>query len=287
MEVAKELKAARETLARAYTDRRSQLEAGPSAEDDGHDPIGVALLAGSRPRGGRHPIQELISEAVQHFATLGFSLHESSQLEDIEHSFDLLAVPPDHPTRSPAHTFYAEDDIVLRSHTTSSVLRVLARESTNRSQRFVVVGACHRNTVPNARFTTQFHQMEVVASDPWLRMSDVKGLAVTFAAAVLGHDADVRVRYKAFPYVLPGLAVDVSCSACDVQGCGLCRGTGYLEIMSGGMLTSGTLAAAGRPPETRAMALAISLERILCARHALDDIRHFLQNDLRVLSQFY
>ncbi|MGW1615817.1 tRNA ligase subunit PheS family protein [Streptomyces sp. NPDC002285] len=224
VEVARELKAARDTVARAYTDRRSQLDARPAAGKGALEPIG-ALLAGSGPGGGRHPVQELISEAVQHFATIGFSLHESSQLKDVEHSFDLLSVPAKHPTRSPAHTFYAEDDIVLRSHTTSSVLRLLARHSGIRSQRFVIVGACHRSTVPSARFVTEFHQMEAAVTGPQLRMSDVKGLAVTFAAAVLGDDADVRIRYKAFPYVLPGLAVDVTCSTCRARGCSLCRGS--------------------------------------------------------------
>jgi phenylalanyl-tRNA synthetase alpha chain len=236
--------------------------------------------------GGLHPVTMMLEEAVRHFADLGFSPFDAPEVEDVAHSFDLLGVPADHPTRAASRTFYTTGDGVLRSHTTASVLRVLADRAGGGPIRFTVAGACHRNTVPSPRLVTQFHQLEAVAVGPRVRVSDLKGMALGFVAQALGQDSDPRLRFRALPYVSPGIAVDVRCRPCGAAGCDLCRGSGRLEIMGGGMLTRAVLGASGVPEPTRAAALAISLERVLAVRHGLGDIRHFLGNDHRVLAQF-
>ena len=283
--VGRAVQRAADELAAALAGRREPAAAGSPATTGDHPRIDATYIPDTVAPSGRHPVSLILDEAVAHFAALGFGLRDAPQLEDEEHSFDLLGVPPDHPTRSPAHTFYAEESVVLRSHTTASVLRVLRTEPASRPLRFVVAGPCHRNTVPTARFVHQFHQLEAVAAGPSVRMSDVKGMAAGFIDAVLGDGFDPRLRFRRFPYVSPGLAVDVECAPCGTQGCGLCQGSGRLEIMSGGLLVPEMLRAAGCRSDLPVAALAISLERVLSVRHGLGDIRHFLRNDLRLLAQ--
>lgn len=289
--VGRELGRATDELTRALADLRSRVDtAAESSTADTADPCGRPVdpthLPESRPVGGRHPVGLLLDETVRHFAESGFSLRDSPQLEDRTHSFDLLGVAPDHPTRSAAHTFYAEGDVVLRGHTTASVLRVLAAHREELPLRFVVAGPCHRNTVPGPRFVTQFHQLEAVAVGPGVRMSDLKGMVSGFVEEILGPGFDPRLRFRSFPYVSPGLAVDVECRPCRAAGCDMCRGSGRLEVMGGGLLAPAVLRAAGCPDSVRGAALAISLERVLAVRHALGDIRQFLSNDPRLLAQF-
>lgn len=281
----RELGRATDELARALVARRAQADPADPAEPP-HHPLDPTHLPESPTPGGRHPVGLLLDETLRHFAESGFSLRDSPQLEDRAHSFDLLGVAPDHPTRSPLHTFYAEGDVVLRGHTTASVLRILAAHHDDLPLRFVVAGPCHRNTVPGPRFVTQFHQLEAVAVGPGVRMSDLKGMVTDFVEEILGPDCDPRLRFRSFPYVSPGLAVDVACRPCRAAGCGLCRGSGRLEIMGGGLLAPAVLRAARCPDGVRGVALAVSLERVLAVRHALGDIRHFLSNDPRLLDQF-
>jgi phenylalanyl-tRNA synthetase alpha chain len=244
------------------------------------DPWAPALPG--RP-GRRHPVTAVMEESVRHFAALGFEPRRSRQLEDARHSFDLLGVPDGHPTRAPARTFYTSDGGLLRTHTTASVLRVLA--DTTGPARFTVFGACHRNTVTSARSVHQFHQVEAVAVGPAVGVTDLSGLALGYVTHILGAAARPRLRFRSLPYVAPGIAVDVSCTACAARGCGLCRGVGHIEVVSGGLLTGAVLRSVGTPADMRAVAVAVSLERVLAVRHGLDDIRHFLRSDPRFLTQ--
>ena len=236
---------------------------------------------------GAHPVSALAADIARFFGNLGFSQVHSPEIEDTFHNFDLLGVPADHPTRSPRHTFFLENEGLLRSHATASVLRVLRRHPAQSVARVLVGGPCHRNTTPGPRFVTQFHQLEAAAVGPAVRLSDVKGMALALVDETLGPAAHPRLRYRSLPYVSPGLAVDVNCIPCDGSGCKFCGYRGYVEVMSGGVLTQEVRKAALIPPESRAISLAISLERILALRYGVADIRPFLSADLRLLSQTY
>ncbi|MFD6091104.1 hypothetical protein ACFWGN_03180 [Oerskovia sp. NPDC060338] len=251
------------------------------------EPFGLDVLRGDlAPRlTTRHPITTLASQVTAFFASLGFRTHPTPEVEDVLHSFDLLSVPEGHPTRSPAHTFYLEDGRVLRSHTTSSVMRVL-RQGRGRTERRVLVGGpCYRNTTPTPRFVTQFHQMEVAAVGPDIVLTDATGMALGLLDDVLGQGHGATLRFRTLPYVSPGFSVDAPCTPCEQAGCALCGGRGFLEVMSGGALTPAVMAAAEVPSGSRAISLAISLERLLAIRHHVADIRPFLSTDLRVLAQ--
>ncbi|MEV0129709.1 hypothetical protein AB0H83_14785 [Dactylosporangium sp. NPDC050688] len=236
------------------------------------------------PPGGPHPLTTLTEQLVGHLARHGFAWHDSSQLEDLRHSFDLLGVPDDAPLRTPRHTFFIGDGRLLRSHTTASALRRLREH--HEPARFVVTGACYRNTVPSVRQLTQFHSVEAVATGPQVRLSDLKGLIESLAEEVLDWAGPPRLRYhRAVPYVVPGLAVELDCRLCRGDGCDFCFGTARVEIGSGGLLTREVLRSVGVDDRFHGVALSISLERVLALRHRIGDVRWFLRNDLRVLDQ--
>ncbi|WP_329563881.1 tRNA ligase subunit PheS family protein [Kitasatospora sp. NBC_01266] len=251
-----------------------------------HERIDPTVPPVDQDPGGLHPITLLTRECLRHFGELGFAHLDSPWVETVAHSFDILGVPADHPTRGLDRSFYLSADTLLRSHTTASQAGVLERERPAGPMRFVVTGPCFRNGVPTPRTHTQFHQFEVVALGPQIRLSDLKGLTLGFVEDVMGPGFAPRFRFRSFPYASPGVAVDVDCRPCGTAGCELCRGSGRLEIMGGGMLVPEILRIGCDPARTRGLALAISLERVLALRHGLRDIRHFLQNDLRVLTQF-
>lgn len=233
----------------------------------------------------RHPIAAMIDQVTDLLGGLGFVPTRSPLVEDVLHSFDLLGVPEGHATRSPAHTFYLDDGGVLRSHTTSSVVRVLREEPGRAERRILVGGACFRNTTESPRFVTQFHQMEAAAVGPEVVLGDALGLAEVVLDDLLGPHHEARFRFRPLPYVSPGFSVDASCSSCDRAGCQLCGGRGFLEVISGGALTAAVRSAAKIPDGSNAVAVAVSLERLLAIRHRVADIRPFLSRSLQDLSQ--
>jgi phenylalanyl-tRNA synthetase alpha chain len=266
--------------------RRAAPEPPPARPDAGRiDPTCPVSVPAA---GGRHPLTALTDEVIGYFARLGFARRSSAQLENATYSFDLLGVPADHPLRTARHSFLTTGGTLLRGHTTASAIRALGEQAGAEATRFVVDGACHRNTVPNARRVTQFHSVEAVATGPRARLSDLKGLAVGLVEELFDGAGTPRLRYhRAVPYVCPGLAVEVDCRVCGCAGCEFCMGTGRVEIAAGGLLTGEVLRAVGTAPGTRGIALSVSLERVLALRHRIGDVRQFLRNDLRVLGQFH
>lgn len=232
----------------------------------------------------RHPVTVAADEVDAFFTALGFRAHQTPEIEDALHTFDLLGVPADHPTRSPAHTYYAADGRLLRTHTTSSVLRVLRREPGAARRRILVGGPCYRRTTPGPRFVTQFHQMEAAAVGPEVGLPDAIGTSLALLDEMLGDDHGARLRSRALPYVSPGFCVDVPCTPSGCDGCTLCGGRGFVELVSGGVFTAAVARAAGVPDGSTATSVAVSLERLLAIRHGLADIRPFLSPDPHALA---
>lgn len=151
-----------------------------------HERIDPTVPPVDQDPGGLHPITLLTRECLRHFGELGFAHLDSPWVETVAHSFDILGVPADHPTRGLDRSFYLSADTLLRSHTTASQAGVLERERPAGPMRFVVTGPCFRNGVPTPRTHTQFHQFEVVALGPQIRLSDLKGLTLGFVEDVMG-----------------------------------------------------------------------------------------------------
>jgi phenylalanyl-tRNA synthetase alpha chain len=182
-------------------------------------------------------------------------------------------------------TFYVNEDIVLRTHTSPGQIHAM-REYAPEPVRIILPGMCYRNEQITARSEIQFYQVEGLAVGEGITMADLKGTIESFARRMYGADRGVRFRASYFPFTEPSAEVDISCNLCDGEGCRVCKHTGWLEIMGAGMVHPAVLANGGYDPERfTGFAFGGGVERGAMLRYGIDDIRMFWSNDLRFLEQ--
>ena len=239
------------------------------------------------PIGGRHPISIVKNEIVEIFARLGFTVAEGPEVEDDWHVFTALNFPPEHPARDMQDTFFinTNPDILLRTHTSSVQVREMERKRP--PIRAVFPGRVFRNEAISARAHCIFHQVEGLYVAKNVSFADLKQVLLYFAKEMFGPEVEIRLRPSYFPFTEPSAEMDVSCTLCGGKGCGVCKGSGWLEILGCGMVDPAVLENNGiDPKEYSGYAFGMGVERIAMLRYGVDDIRNFFENDVRFLSQF-
>lgn len=253
-------------------------------------------------RGKLHPLTQIRMEIENIFEGMGFSVVEGPEVETEYYNFDALNFPPDHPARDMQDTFWlktttdqnkktvdrsrsAVDRLLLRTHT--SPMQVRYMENHRPPLRIIVPGRVFRCEATDASHEIQFYQVEGLMVGKTVSVVDFKGVISEFFKKLFVRDVSVRLRPSFFPFVEPGFEVDVSCVECAGQGCGVCGGAGWLEIMGAGMVHPNVFKAAGYgPAEWQGFAFGLGLDRVTMIKYGIDDIRLFYQNDLRFLRQF-
>jgi phenylalanyl-tRNA synthetase alpha chain len=246
-----------------------------------------------RRRGTVHPVTAFLEETIAVFASMGFSVFDSPQVELDDVNFTLLNMAPHHPARDMQDTFYVrslhgagDEELVLRTHTSPGQIRAM-RAVAPAPLRVVVPGRCYRNEDVTPRSEMQFHQVEGLMLGPDVRLADLKGLLLAYARHVYGPDQEVRMRASYFPFTEPSVEVDIRCTICGGNGCRVCKHTGWLEMLGGGLVHPVVLHNGGYDPdEVQGIAWGMGIERPLLLRHQISDIRQFFRNDLRFLGQF-
>ena len=261
-------------LERAHLDRRL---AGEQAD---------VTLPGERiPRGHYHLITQIRREVEDVFLGLGYRVVDGDEVEDTWHLFDALNMPQGHVTRSPLHTLFLNGDVVLRTETSASQIRVM--ESQPPPVYMVSLGRVYRRDTADATHMPIFHQCEGLAVDRGITLADLKGTLLHLARALFGADREVRFATDFFPFTEPSLQAAVSCFLCEGAGCAVCKQTGWIEMGGSGLVDPNVLSNVGYDPEeVSGFAFGLGLERIAMLRHGVPDIRMFWENDLRFLSQF-
>jgi phenylalanyl-tRNA synthetase alpha chain len=268
------LAAKQRELERAHLDRRL---AGEQAD---------VTLPGERiPRGHYHLITQIRCEVEDVFLGLGYRVVDGDEVEDTWHLFDALNMPQGHVTRSPLHTLFLNGDVVLRTETSASQIRVM--ESQPPPIYMVSLGRVYRRDTADATHMPIFHQCEGLAVDRGITLADLKGTLLHLARALFGADREVRFATDFFPFTEPSLQAAVSCFLCEGAGCAVCKQTGWIEMGGSGLVDPNVLSNVGDDPEeVSGFAFGLGLERIAMLRHGVPDIRMFWENDLRFLSQF-
>jgi phenylalanyl-tRNA synthetase alpha chain len=286
---------ARQALERLITDRGAELEAAELHDRLAGDRVDVTLPgAPVRPAGRHHLLTQTWREIEDVFCGLGFTVWEGPEVESVLYNFDALNHDPAHPARARSDTFYVADDVVLRTHTSPMQARMMEQHPPPIAH--IYPGRVFRPD-SDATHTPQFHQVEGLAVDVDVTLADLKGTLMAFAHAIFGEDRDVRLRPHFFPFTEPSVELDVSCFMCAGTGalgggerCGLCKGTGWLEILGSGMVDPNVFEFVrehGYDPERiQGYAFGMGIERIAMLRHRLPDLRLFFDNDLRFLEQF-
>jgi phenylalanyl-tRNA synthetase alpha chain len=279
------LNALRERLEAALEERERALRAAELEHVLTEESVDVTLPGEPVPRGHYHLLTLIRREVEDVFLGLGYEVVDGDEVEDTHHLFDALNMPPGHVTRSPLHTLFLNGDIVLRTETSASQIRVM--ESREPPVYIVSLGRVYRRDTADATHSPIFHQVEGLAVDRGITVADLKGTLLHLARALFGEDRQVRFSTDFFPFTEPSLGVAVSCFLCDGAGCRTCKFTGWIEILGSGLVDPNVLRNVGYDPEeVSGFAFGIGLERIAMLRHGVPDIRMFWENDLRFLAQF-
>jgi phenylalanyl-tRNA synthetase alpha chain len=289
---ANEVKRALETL---IARRAGELEASELDRRLAEDPIDVTLPGDPPlPPGHLHLVSQTRREMEDIFIGLGFNVAEGPEIEFDYYNFTALNHPPDHPARMLQDTFYVSEQVMLRTHT--SPMQIRAMEAQAPPIYIVVPGRVYRRD-SDATHTPMFHQLEGLAVDEDITLSDLRGVLLEFARGMFGGEREVRLRSGYFPFTEPSLEVDISCFNCQAKGylrdgsrCPVCKGTGWIEILGSGMVDPnvlGFVAYNGYDPErVQGFAFGMGIDRIAMLKHGVPDLRPLFDNDVRLLAQF-
>lgn len=277
----------KERLEAAFTARQEAMQQAEIARALAAEAVDVTL-PGRPPSLGRiHPSNAVLRRIYAIFGQMGFQVYDAPDVELDEVNFQLLNIPPDHPARDMQDTFYTKDPrVLLRTHTSPGQIRAM-RDYAPAPLRVILPGKCFRYEQVTARSEFMFHQVEGLAVGKGITMADLKGTLQEFANQLYGAGRQLRFRCSYFPFVEPGVEVDMDCILCGGQGCRLCKYSGWLEISGAGMVHPVVLRNGGYDPEVYSgFAFGMGPERITMLKHRIDDIRYFFSNDVRFLEQF-
>ena len=266
-----------EILAR-YNKRAEEIKVEVMNKKLSDEKIDISFLSKSKKLGTLHPITLVKNEICEIFNSLGFATVEGPEIETDYYNFQLLNVPKDHPARDMQDTFYITDNFVLRTHTSPMQARVM--QSQKPPIRVIVPGKVYRSD-DDATHSPIFHQIEGLAIDKNLSLSDLKGTLEAFASKLFNKDTKIRLRSSYFPFTEPSVEVDVSCAICHGDGCKLCKNTGWLEILGAGIVNPKVLEMSNIDPnEYTGFAFGLGIERIAMIKYQIPNIKMFYENDI-------
>jgi phenylalanyl-tRNA synthetase alpha chain len=271
----------RERLEAALDERERERAAAAATVED----VDVTLPGTAFPRGHLHLITQIRREVEDVFLGLGYRVVDGREVEDTHYNFEGLAFPEWHPARSRLASLFLSDDVLLRTETSPSQIRVMEAE---RPPIYIVsLGRVYRRDTPDATHSPFFHQVEGLAVDRGITLADLKGTLLHLMRALFGEEREVRFRTHYFPFTEPSIEPDVTCFLCEGAGCAVCKHSGWIEMGGSGMVDPAVFEFVGYDPEEwSGFAFGLGLERIAMLRHGLPDIRQLWENDLRLLTQF-
>ena len=246
--------------------------------------IDITLPGRRRQKGRRHPITQVLNQIQLIFKGMGFQAVEGPEIELEFYNFDALNTPKDHPARDLQDTFYIDDGIVLRTHTSPVQIRVMKK--TTPPIRIIVPGKVYRRDY-DITHLPMFNQVEGLLVDHHVTFSELKGVLYSFARQMFGDTIQVRFRPHFFPFTEPSAEVDISCIFCDSKGCRVCSHTGWLEILGSGSVDPNVFKHVNYDPEqVTGFAFGMGVDRIAMLKFGITDLRLMFENDMRFAKQF-
>lgn len=248
--------------------------------------IDITITKKTRKLGHRHPLLATIEELENLFISMGFSVIDGPEIETVEYNFDALNSPENHPSRDLSDTFYINEDILLRTHT--SPVQIRAMKEMKPPIKIVSAGRTFRFDDVDDTHSPMFHQLEGLVVDENISMANLMHTIDIFIKELFGKDMKTRFRPHHFPFTEPSAEVDVSCFDCKGKGCSVCNGTGWsMELLGCGMVHPKVLENCGIDSEKYSgFAFGMGIDRITMVKHGIDNIRLLFENDNRFLEQF-
>jgi phenylalanyl-tRNA synthetase alpha chain len=277
----------KDDLERRIEEALARARAAQRAERVASERLDVTVPGRRWQLGHLHPITQQMDALIDIFASVGFSVAEGPDVEDDYHNFEALNFPPDHPAREMQDTFFVDGDRLLRTHTSPVQIRVM--EAQRPPLRIIVPGSVYRHGDRDLTHAPLFHQLEGFLVDRRVTFGDLKGVLTYALQRLFGAATPVRLRPSFFPFTEPSAEIDIGCFRCGGRQCEcyICKGSGWVEILGAGMIDPNVFEAVGYDPETvSGFAFGIGVERVAMLRHEINNIKLFLDNDLRFLRQF-
>lgn len=275
----------KQTIAEMVDKKEHELEEQKLKAALNEDWIDVTI-PGKKPKAGAlHPVTQLLWKTEEIFENMGFEVFLPNEIDDDYHNFESVNIPKGHPARDAWDTFWTENDNILITHTSSMQNRVM--KSKQPPIRAIVPGKCFRNEATDARHEHTFYQVEGIYVDKGITLKDMLGTLKTFFEAFFEKEIKVKFMPDYFPFVEPGGQMALSCVLCDMKGCKVCKGTGWLEVLGCGMIHPNVLSQAGIDPNLYSgFAWGFGLERLIMLKNNIEDMRIFHSGDLRFIRQF-
>lgn len=276
---------AREKIENAIAEKDKKIKDEELALKLSAEAVDVTLPSKpTREVGSVHPLTRIKNEIIDIFKGFGFSVAEGPEIETDYFNFQLMNVPKDHPARDMQDTFYIDDNILLRTHTSPMQARIMTTQKP--PIRVVVPGKVYRSD-DDASHSPIFNQIEGLAVDKKITLGDLQGVLTAFAEKIFSKDTKTRFRPSYFPFTEPSVEMDVTCSICGGNGCRVCKDTGWVEILGAGVVNPHVLDMCGLDSnEYSGFAFGFGVERIAMLKYAVPNIKMFYENDVRFLKQF-
>lgn len=280
------INAARDQLTEALNQRQNILNQIALKAKFANEVIDISQPGYTQTIGATNPFWIIEQTITDIFASMGYQVAEGPEVESDQFNFELLNIPKDHPAREMQDSLYFDANLLLRTHTSPVQARVMTA-SGGQPIRIICPGKVYRRDEDDATHSHQFGQVEGLVVAEGIHLGHLKQTLDTFAKKMFGEKREVRLRPSYFPFTEPSVEIDVSCFECGGKGCNLCKQTGWIEILGGGMVHPKVLAMNGYDPNRfTGFAFGIGIERVAMLRYGIDDIRRFYQNDLRFVQQF-
>ena len=248
--------------------------------------IDITLPGRNYKKGSKHPFQVIVDEVTDYFVGLGYKVAEGPEVELDKYNFELLNIPHDHPAREMQDSFFIDDNTLMRSHTSPVQAHVMEAAKGQAPIKIICPGKVFRRD-EDATHSHQFGQIECLVIDKNVNMGSLMETLTLLIRHLFGEKREVRFRPSYFPFTEPSIEVDVSCFECGGKGCKLCKHTGWIEILGGGMVHPNVLRMNGfDDKEYQGFAFGVGIERLAMLKYGIDDIRRFYTDDVNVLNQF-
>lgn len=275
---------AKQVLLQRIEQRRSELQQQQLVQRLNSERVDVTLPGRGLGRGGLHPVSRTLLRIEQLFANAGFRVEEGPEIEDDYHNFEALNIPAHHPARAMHDTFYFDEHLLLRTHTSPVQIRVM--ENAELPLKIIAPGRVYRCD-SDLTHTPMFHQVEGFLVDENVSFADLKGVLYDFLQRFFERDLKLRFRPSYFPFTEPSAEVDIECVMCSGKGCRVCGKSGWLEVLGCGMVHPEVFRHVGIDSEKyTGYAFGMGVERLTMLRYGVNDLRLFFENDLRFLRQF-
>ena len=275
----------REQIDQFLRDKAKQIDEQILEEKLKNEKVDVTIPVKPFSLGSLHPISQMQKLLMDFFTCRGFTVKSGTDIETDYYCFEALNVPKNHPARDAQDTFYINDEIVLRTHTSATQIHTLENEKP--PIKMVSTGSAYRVDELDGTHSPFFHQLEILVVDENVSMADLKGTIQDVARYLFGEKTEIRLRPSYFPFTEPSAEVDVSCPQCGGKGCSLCKQTGWIEILGCGMVNPKILEQHGIDPNKYAgYAIGFGQERLAMSHYGINDMRELFENDVNFLKQF-